>query len=457
MVRRDRWRPARHPQRAAARRRHPDAHPVLAGRRRGAPGRRPARGRRRGAGRRGGRRSRRARRGPRPLRRRAGPGHSRRIGRARPTGGVGGTRRGVKCLHAHYAWYLAGATTRSASGWPPIWPTLVREPPWECRLGSPPSTAGPTRPACSSPTRRPPARAAHAHHPARAGRRRRPPARARRHRPDARGAARVPGGDGQPRGRPGADDRHVGGAGCGQPRGVLRRRRGCRRGAPGAAQRGRGGPAVLCRRDRFPRRQRRRRRPRRPVLVGDIGGGSTEFAVGPEAPAGRAGSNRSRCGRSTSAASGSPSAGWPAIRRPLRSFASPATRSGCFSTSSPTSSPSPGRRRRSSAWPARSPAWPPWTRASSPTTVTGCTTTCSPGRRSRTSCGELAAVPSARRAEIPGSKRAASMSSSAGRSCWPRSCDHFGFERCLTSEADILDGLVMTLLDGAPTAVTPTA
>ena len=26
----------------------------------------------------------------------------------RPTGGVGGTRRGVKCLHAHYAWYLAG-------------------------------------------------------------------------------------------------------------------------------------------------------------------------------------------------------------------------------------------------------------------------------------------------------------------------------------------------------------
>jgi hypothetical protein len=28
-------------------------------------------------------------------------------GRA-PSGGVGGTRSGVKCLHAHYAWYLAG-------------------------------------------------------------------------------------------------------------------------------------------------------------------------------------------------------------------------------------------------------------------------------------------------------------------------------------------------------------
>jgi uncharacterized protein len=26
----------------------------------------------------------------------------------RPRGGVGGTRQGVKCLHAHYAWYLVG-------------------------------------------------------------------------------------------------------------------------------------------------------------------------------------------------------------------------------------------------------------------------------------------------------------------------------------------------------------
>jgi hypothetical protein len=29
-------------------------------------------------------------------------------GGVRPSGGVGGTRRGVKCLHAHYAWFLAG-------------------------------------------------------------------------------------------------------------------------------------------------------------------------------------------------------------------------------------------------------------------------------------------------------------------------------------------------------------
>ena len=28
---------------------------------------------------------------------------------ARPSGGVGGTRQGVKCLHAHLAWWLTGA------------------------------------------------------------------------------------------------------------------------------------------------------------------------------------------------------------------------------------------------------------------------------------------------------------------------------------------------------------
>jgi uncharacterized protein len=32
------------------------------------------------------------------------PGHT----GPRPSGGVAGTRTGVKCLHAHYAWYLAG-------------------------------------------------------------------------------------------------------------------------------------------------------------------------------------------------------------------------------------------------------------------------------------------------------------------------------------------------------------
>lgn len=34
----------------------------------------------------------------------------------RPSGGVGGTRRGVKCLHAHYAWFLAGGDD-PVGGW----------------------------------------------------------------------------------------------------------------------------------------------------------------------------------------------------------------------------------------------------------------------------------------------------------------------------------------------------
>jgi uncharacterized protein len=34
----------------------------------------------------------------------------------RPSGGVGGTRIGVKCLHAHYAWHLAGGDD-PVGGW----------------------------------------------------------------------------------------------------------------------------------------------------------------------------------------------------------------------------------------------------------------------------------------------------------------------------------------------------
>jgi hypothetical protein len=44
----------------------------------------------------------------------------------RPSGGVGGTRQGVKCLHAHLAWHLAGGddpvgrwTAEHISGAPP--------------------------------------------------------------------------------------------------------------------------------------------------------------------------------------------------------------------------------------------------------------------------------------------------------------------------------------------------
>ena len=57
----------------------------------------------RGRDRSGGRRRR-----PRPLRRRARRRRRRRTPAVAPSGGVGGTRQGVKCLHAHYAWFLAG-------------------------------------------------------------------------------------------------------------------------------------------------------------------------------------------------------------------------------------------------------------------------------------------------------------------------------------------------------------
>jgi hypothetical protein len=43
----------------------------------------------------------------------------------RPSGGVGGTRRGVKCLHAHYAWFLAGGDD-PVGAW--VHERLTREP-----------------------------------------------------------------------------------------------------------------------------------------------------------------------------------------------------------------------------------------------------------------------------------------------------------------------------------------
>ena len=48
-----------------------------------------------------------------------------------PFGGVGGTRRGVKCLHTHYAWYLVGGDD-PVGRW-------VHD-----RLDGSPDTAGPT-------------------------------------------------------------------------------------------------------------------------------------------------------------------------------------------------------------------------------------------------------------------------------------------------------------------------
>ena len=102
-------RAGRHRERAAPLRRHADADALLARRPERARGGRPSRVDRRGA-------SRDRRRSTPPRSRDAHaryaaerdaaipPGHR----GPRPSGGVGGTRTGVKCLHAHLAWYLAG-------------------------------------------------------------------------------------------------------------------------------------------------------------------------------------------------------------------------------------------------------------------------------------------------------------------------------------------------------------
>jgi len=50
----------------------------------------------------------------------------------RPAGGVGGTRRGVKCLHAHYAWFLAGGDD-PVGRWVDAHLEPYREPPRERR------------------------------------------------------------------------------------------------------------------------------------------------------------------------------------------------------------------------------------------------------------------------------------------------------------------------------------
>ncbi len=55
----------------------------------------------------------------------------------RPTGGVGGTRQGVKCLHAHYAWYLAG-------GADPVGAWVAAELAAESSGGMPPGEGGDT-------------------------------------------------------------------------------------------------------------------------------------------------------------------------------------------------------------------------------------------------------------------------------------------------------------------------
>ena len=169
---------------------------------------RPARVDRRRARGRGRGRRRRAAAGARALRRASATPRCRRTTTGpRPHGGVGGTRRGVKCLHAHYAYHLAG-------GDDPVGRWVeehLRSDALTCRRGrhrhqlDPPARRRRrrSRPRRQARRRRP----AHADHPPRPGRRPRSRAASRRDRAHARGAARVPRGDRRARRRAGARDR----------------------------------------------------------------------------------------------------------------------------------------------------------------------------------------------------------------------------------------------------------
>ena len=128
------------------------------------------------------------------------PGHA----GPRPSGGVGGTRKGVKCLHAHYAWHLAGGddpvgrwvADRLAERRPATGRHVTGRGAIDCGTNSTRLLVGRRR--------RHHPRAAHAHHPPGPGR--------RRHRPPGAGGDRADGG--RPRRVPG------------RPR-PPRRRRGC--------------------------------------------------------------------------------------------------------------------------------------------------------------------------------------------------------------------------------------
>ena len=117
-----------------------------------------------------------------------------------PGGGVGGTRRGVKCLHAHYAWYLVGGddpvgrwvaeqlARPGAAGRPVPRERWVTSPPIDCGTLS-------TRLLISTPSGQPD-REAHAGDGPGTGRRPVQGAAARGDRAGPFGLARVPGTDG---------------------------------------------------------------------------------------------------------------------------------------------------------------------------------------------------------------------------------------------------------------------
>ena len=63
----------------------------------------------------------------------------------RPVGGVGGTRRGVKCLHTHYAWFLVGGED-PVGAWVAEQLELDSRPPPQRVPGAAESSASPNEP-----------------------------------------------------------------------------------------------------------------------------------------------------------------------------------------------------------------------------------------------------------------------------------------------------------------------
>ena len=103
----------------------------------------------------------------------------------------------------------------------------------------------------------------------------------------------------------------------------------------------------------------------------------------------------------------------------------------------------PGR-----AWPAPSPPWPRWSWAST-TTATASTTSASPGPRWRTCSAPWPPRPGPSGCTTPAWRQARADVIVGGVVILVAIMRYFGFDECLVSEADILDGLVLSLSDGA--------